>query len=221
LDIKQIGFIQYIKSIQFIGFPEQYSQLNLIWPIESNIPYTLNGTITLPTQPLTLYPRFLIVGNDGLKDYPIPIEFRRPIILTNQCPIYDARLAASNYDGDKWKINPIKEILNIYGFDTSTLGIEVQPKVDFGNALLESEKEWASSGDCFIAILTSRHLSTSGEGVIPGWVHKESGLSYSKNRPTLAFVEKSVKIDALYNYLDDNHIIYFDPYNLFRSLRIT
>jgi hypothetical protein len=166
-----------------------------------------------------LYPRFLVVGNDGLKDYWTPIEFRRPIILTNCCPIYDARLAASNYDGDKWKINPVKEFLNIYGFDTSTLGIEVQAKLDFGNALLESEKEWASSGDCFIAILTSRHLSTSGKGIIPGWVHAESGLSYSKNRPTLAFVEKSVKIDALYNYLDNNHIIYFDPYNLFPSLK--
>ena len=214
LNIEQLGSIKSIKNIQFTGFPKQYSQLNLIWQIESNVPYTLKSIIKLPNQPVTLYPRFVVEGNDGSNDYWIPLEFRRPIISTDYQPIYDARLAVSNYDCDQWKINPIKELLNLYGFDTSTLGIEVQPRNDSGNELLDSEKEWASSGDCFIAILIKRYESTSGQDIIPGWVHTESGLSYSKNRPTFAFVENSVQIDALYKYLDDNHIIYFDPYNL-------
>jgi len=29
---------------------------------------------------------------------------------------------------DQWKINPIRSFLNKWGFDYSTLGLEIQPK---------------------------------------------------------------------------------------------
>ena len=84
----------------------------------------------------------------------------------------------------------------------------------FGCGLLKSEKEWAKGGDCFIAVLTSRDIFFDrGRSLPPSWTHAESGLTYDEHRPIFAFIENGVRADAIYQNLDDQHLIRFNPFN--------
>ena len=97
------------------------------WEINSNFSYYLPLQVDLPRIIDSWYPHFIIEGidNQGLLQE-IDLYFNRPIISTTLHPIYDARLARSNWNIDEWKIEPIKILLNKFGLDSSTLGIEVQ-----------------------------------------------------------------------------------------------
>ena len=61
-------------------------------------------------------------------------DFARHVVATNYIPIFDARLACSIWETDKWKIDPVRKFLNIWGFDYSTLGLETQPMSRKGDA---------------------------------------------------------------------------------------
>ena len=76
-------------------------------------------------------------------------------------------------------------------------------------------------GDCFIAILTSRYQLDDRSSIHSSWVHTESGLSYSRYRPQLVFVEDGVRLEGLYQYVDDNHIINLNPKSSMDFSRIT
>jgi hypothetical protein len=92
----------------------------------------------------------------------------------------------------------------------------------FGCGLNLSEKEWASGGDCFVGVLTSRHVSFNGtEQVAPSWTHAESGLTYEADKPIMAFIENGIKLEGIYANLDDNHTIPFDPLNLYEDFYIS
>ena len=101
-------------------------------------------------------------------------------------------------------------MLNIYGFDCSTIGKETQPAIPKGKGFMDFEKEWASGGDCFISILTPRDRTAYGRLALPPpWVVTESGLGYESNRPHLIFIEKGVRRVGLYGEIDVAHIIEF------------
>lgn len=213
LTIRSLGSMIHVNRIYFGTFFSQNLESLPYWDFDKDMPCKLSSTITI-SKSSSIYPNFIIEGHDGrVMLEPAQLIFKRPIINTSNHPIYDARLARSNWAQDEWKINPIKFFLNTLGFDTSTLGIEVQARIPQGTNLLESEKEWASKGDCFIAILTSRYQLDDTSSIHSAWVHTESGLSYSRDRPQLVFVEDGVKLEGLYRYVDDNHIIKFDPKN--------
>jgi hypothetical protein len=72
--------------------------------------------------------------------------YSRPIISTDCYPIYDARLGRSNWTRDEFKIMQIKNTLNKYGFDCSTIGKEIQPVIPRGKDFLDFEKDLASGG---------------------------------------------------------------------------
>jgi hypothetical protein len=163
-------------------------------------------------------PKLAIEGNNsfGYRDR-IDLEFSRPIVATHVRPIFDARLGCSISPTDQWKIDPIRNVLSLHGFDYNTVGIEVEAGFAYGQGLLQSEKQWAQGGDCFISVLTQRDISAiSGRGKPTPWIHTESGLAYDASgaKPYLAFVEQGVDAEALYRHLDSDHVIEFSPYSL-------
>lgn len=187
------------------------------WPI----PFVLNNPVQLPNGVWGGWrPWVVIEGYDNMRHMnSVEFQFGPPVIATNLQPVFDSRLACSIQPMDQWKIDPIRNHLNAWGFDCSTLGVEFEAKALSGNALLESEKEWAKGGDCFIAVLTQRDVSAgSGLGLPTAWTHAESGLSYDRSKPMLAFVESGVRADAIFKQLDADHEIEFDPYNTNASL---
>lgn len=138
--------------------------------------------------------------------------------LNMQKTIYKIPLSCSVHNDDRWKIEPIRELLKEWGFYYYTLGLVTQQPIN-GKHVAAAEKAWAQSGDGFIAILTTRDTSmASGMGLPPAWTHTESGMAYSSDRPQLVFVETGVRVDALFNQLDSDHVIAYDPYNPLGSL---
>jgi hypothetical protein len=208
----------YITKVTLELYPYQWS-----WNGVQHAPFSLHKYIQLPTVINSWSPKFTLEGySEYLGIQSSEFNFPAMITTTNVEPIYDARLACSNSPADQWKINPIRDCLGIWGFDCSTLGREVMSSFSSGPGLLESEKIWAEGGDCFIGLLTSRDISAhSGKGLPPAWPHTESGLTYSKDKPIMAFLENGARADALYQNLDDNHIIEFNPSYPYNDLNLS
>ncbi|MGD1836994.1 MAG: hypothetical protein ACPKPY_02915 [Nitrososphaeraceae archaeon] len=217
LTINQIDSLRRIKKIIFTGFSQK-----LVWNVDLEIPCNFFNTIQLPNIPLVIPISFII---EGEKDHNIKfsesLNFKQYIIATNYQPIFDARLAASHPKEDERIINPLKRYLNSLGFRTLTLGKELITNHEItdqqGNLIItdpegfkKAEKEWASTGDCFIAILTKRDITTSGEYITPAWISQEIGLAYDPNKPIFIFAHKKVKLDGLLSLIDNNHVVIFD-----------
>jgi hypothetical protein len=186
---------------------------NRLYSIDVNreVPCNVSGSLLPPDRIGSWYPRILVEGLDQLGYLEqIPFSYSRPIISTFHFPVYDARLGRSNWTLDEYKIMQIKNILNGYGFDCTTIGKEVKSSSTKGKEFLNFEKGWASGGDCFISILTPRDLRGDGKLSLPApWVTTEAGLSYSSDRPQLVFIEEGVDRVALYGHIDNDHIIQF------------
>lgn len=179
--------------------------------INQPLPCQVLKWLTLPNKIGGWCPAIMFNGIDqyGYRQQ-IPLIYSRPIISTTYYPIYDARLGRSNWTTDEYKIVQIKKILNMYGFDCSTIGKEIQPVIPKGKDFMDFEKDWASGGDCFISVLTPRDRTANGRLALPPpWVVTESGLSYESDRPQLAFIEKGVNRVGLYEEIDNTHVIGF------------
>lgn len=192
------------------------------WSGPIDLPFTLQGKSRLPNSIRTWPPRFLINGNDILgNSYDFDLQFDGLVLTTTGFQtIFDTRLSCSNWPSDQWKIDPIRNFLRMRGFDPSTLGREITALSPFGCGLNVSEKEWAFNGDCFVGVLTARNLSINMDNIAPSWTHGEAGLSYEIDKPIMAFVEKSVKLEGIYANLDENHIVDFDPWNSYNDLNL-
>lgn len=187
------------------------------WDVDSStIPTTINLSARMPDIVGAWKPKFIVEGYDQSRyEDRREVEFSMPIVSTNYSPIFDTRLGCSISPYDQSKIDPIRNLLSVWDFDYYTLGLEIEPISPSGSGLLQSEKDWAQGGDCFIAVLTQRDLSAvSGRGKPSAWLHTELGLSYKPDKPILAFIEQGVEAEALYRQLDSDHIIEFDPSNI-------
>ncbi|MGI9012276.1 MAG: hypothetical protein ACR2F1_13970 [Nitrososphaeraceae archaeon] len=202
-EIDKNNLFNYIDSIHLQDYCNNQWYGN--WEINSHIPFSLEENLTCNR---TIYPKFIITSiTSGM---PSRFQFSfRPIVVSNYNPTFDARVARSIDPNDDWKINPIIQFLNNFGFDCSTLGREVKTRYNSDNHLMNAEKEWASLGDCLIGILVKR-FNTQDHGMPTSWVHTEDGLSYSRGRPRFAIVEKGVQRDGSYKYLDPEHVIEFE-----------
>jgi len=199
-------FLAYINSIVIYLNEYRYD-----FEVHQVLPCKVSGSLILPKRIGSWTPIVVLNGNDQY-GYPqqIPFLHTRPIIVTSVTPILDARLGRSNWTQDDYRISGIKHMLNINGFDCTTIGKEIQPPVEHGLDFIKFEKKWASGGNCFIAILTPRDISSRGLlSLPPPWVVNETGLSYESDRPHLVFAERGVELVALYQEMDKNHIIEF------------
>ncbi len=211
LNINQLA-INGVPIINLIGI-QLYLEKGLNYNLQTNqlVPCTVSRSLSLPERMGSWYPLKLINGIDeyGYRQQ-VPFFYSRPIISTVYHPIYDTRLGGSNWTIDDYKIIQIKNMPNIYGFDCSTIGKEIQPMIPKGKGFIDLEKEWASGGDCFVSILTPRDRTAGGRLALPPpWVITESGLSYKSDRPQLVFIEEGVNAVGLYGEIDNAHIIKF------------
>jgi hypothetical protein len=199
-------YITHITSVQVILTKELF----FVFPIGQEVPCNIPLSLSWSKEMASWYPTILINGIDhyGYLQQ-LPFRWSRPIISTDYHPIYDARLGRSNWTIDENKIMLIKNMLNNYGFDCSTIGKEIQPSIPSGQDFIAFEKEWASGGHCFISVLTPRDKTADGRLALPPpWVQAESALSFDSDRPHLAFVE-GVDLVAIYGQMDRDHVIMF------------
>lgn len=172
------------------------SNLSFVVSTDRTIPSVISSSLRLPNKIASWYPITLINGIDqyGYRQQ-IPLFWTRPIISTEHHPIYDARLGRSNWTADENIVILIKNMLNTYGFDCSTIGKEIRPTIPIGKDFMHFEKEWASGGHGFISVLTPRDMTADGRLALPPpWIVTESALSFDSDRPHLTFIEEGVEI---------------------------
>lgn len=205
--IDNVRYMTQIISVEIL-----LDEFKYFFNLNSKLPCSLSGSLVLPQKIGSWYPVVVINGIDQYGfPHQVPFLYVRPIITTPFAPILDARLGRSNWTSDELKVNQIKQMLNIHGFDCTTIGKEIQAPINRGDDFIKFEKEWASGGHCFIAILTPRDISSyGGLSLPPPWVLTESGLSYESDRPHLVFAEKGVDLVALYQEMNNDHIIGFE-----------
>lgn len=203
--------VTVIRNIEFILDRSYFYKIEVNGCVPCEIPLSL----VMPEKNSSWYPTLIVNGIDHY-GYPqrIPFLYTRPIISTYLHPIYDARLGRSTWNSDEGKIFLIKNMLNAYGFDCSTIGREIQPPKMSGTDFIAFEKQWASEGHCFISVLTPRDRTSDGRLALPPpWVVNEAGLSYESDRPQLIFAERGTDLVAMYGYVDQLHIINFSIAN--------
>jgi hypothetical protein len=199
--------ITHISSVEVILTRE----LSFGVQVGQTVPCNISSSIPWSKEMASWHPTILINGIDqyGFLQQ-LPFCWSRPIISTVYHPIYDARLGRSNWTIDENKIMLIKNMLNSYGFDCSTIGKEIQPSIPRGKDFVVFEKEWASGGHCFISVLTPRDKTADGRLALPPpWIQAESALSFDSDGPHLAFVEEGVDLVAIYGQMDRDHVIMF------------
>lgn len=111
--------------------------------------------------------------------------------------------------------DPIVEMIKEWGFETVTVGKEIQvPEEQVPFAV----KQEIQKADAIIAIATPRHLDAlTGLWRTLEWLYSETGIAFGLNKPMLILKDKRVALGGLPSYLVELKyapIIEFDPYKL-------
>jgi len=111
--------------------------------------------------------------------------------------------------------DPIAEIIREWGFETITVGIEVEAPEE---QVPLKVKEKIKKCDALVAIATSRYRDAlTGLWRTLEWLHGEVEIAFGIDKPLLTLKDKRVSLGGLPGYLSElkqTPIIEFDPYNL-------
>jgi len=111
--------------------------------------------------------------------------------------------------------DPIAEMIREWGFETVTIGIEIEVPDE---QVPMRTKEEIKKSDAVIAIATPRFLDAFTElWRTLEWIHNEVGIAFGIDKPLLILKDKGVSLGGLPSYLaelEQAPLIEFDPYNL-------
>lgn len=111
--------------------------------------------------------------------------------------------------------DPIAEMIREWGFETVTIGIEIE--VPDEQVPMRTKEEIKKSA-AVVAIATPRFLDAFTElWITLEWIHNEVGIAFGIDKPLLILKDKGVSLGGLPSYLDEIEqapLIEFDPYNL-------
>lgn len=130
-------------------------------------------------------------------------------------PFYRVFVSRGLREEDRSIGDPIAEMIREWGFETVTVGIEVEVPDEQVPARVREEIRKA---DALIAIATPRHRDDlTGLWKTLEWLHNEVGIAFGIDKPLLILKDKRVSLGGLPLYLANLEavpIIEFDPYNL-------
>lgn len=154
------------------------------------------------------------VGDDwlGLGSYE---SDRQYFIGVYPTPFYRVFVSRGLSIEDRAIGDPIAEMVREWGFETATLGIEVQ--VSEEQVSMEARQQ-IRAADAMIAIATPRFMDAlTGLWRTFEWYHDEVGIGFGIDRPLLILKDRRVVLGGLPSYLVSYQqalSIEFDPYNL-------
>jgi hypothetical protein len=111
-------------------------------------------------------------------------------------PRFRAFISRSNRDIDRPIVESIISVIQSWGFDTHTVGVnEIEPDK---NRVPDRIKEEITKADCVFAVATPRDVSTVPHLVRTlTWLHNEVSFSFMANKPTLLLADENVVLDGL------------------------
>jgi len=129
-------------------------------------------------------------------------------------PLYKVFVSRGLSIEDRAIGDPIVEMIKEWGFETVTVGFEVEvPKEQVPIRVKEEIKK----SDALIAIATPRFMDAlTGLWRTLEWLHGEVGIAFGLDKPLLILKDKRVVLGGLPGYLSGLKqipVIEFDPYN--------
>lgn len=130
-------------------------------------------------------------------------------------PVYRAFLSRGIRTEDRALGDTVAELVAEWGFETVTVGIEVQSDRDW---LKEAVRHETLESDCLIALATPRSLDAlTGLWRTLEWLHGEVGIAFGRDKPILILQEKSISLGGVPGEFQE-FIIVFDQLDM-RDLR--
>jgi len=130
-------------------------------------------------------------------------------------PLYRVFLSRGLTTEDRVVGDPIAEMTQEWGFETVTVGIEVNVPEELVPA---RTKEEIKKSDAIIAIATPRFLDAlTGLWKTLEWHHGEVGIAFGIDKPLLILKDRNISLGGLPSYLASSRqasLIEFDPRNL-------
>lgn len=120
-------------------------------------------------------------------------------IAVSLLPRYQAFVSRSLLLQDNSAIDPIIRKIDLYGFDSYTVGINVFARGP--ENIPQTVKEEIRRSDCLIAIATKRDLTVHGIYKTFEYLHGESGIAYGLNKPILILKEDEVQLGGIASML--------------------
>src|SRR5262249_40941666 len=110
-------------------------------------------------------------------------------------PIYLAFISRSNRPADDALVEPFRRRIEEWGFETHTVGWDVEPRNP--EDVAPEVREWIAKSDCLVAVVTPRDLLAEGTYHPPQWIQSEIGIAFGKEKPFLTIHDERVKIAGL------------------------
>jgi hypothetical protein len=130
-------------------------------------------------------------------------------------PFYRVFVSRGLRSEDRAIGDPIAEMIREWGFETVTIGIEVEVPEE---QVPVKVKEEIKKSDAVVAIATPRFLDAlTGLWRTLEWFHNEVGIAFGIDKPLLILKDKGVTLGGLPSYLaeiEQTPLREFDSYNL-------
>ncbi len=124
------------------------------------------------------------------------ISSKPPMEIWTVClPRYRAFVSRSNREDDKPVVEPIVGMIQQWGFETKTVGINIfEERPERISKLILTEIVRA---DCLIGIVTPRDLSAlDGFWKTFTWLASETSMAFTMDKPILLIVDKMIKTEG-------------------------
>lgn len=128
-------------------------------------------------------------------------------------PFYKVFLSRGLSLEDRAIGDPIAEIIREWGFETLTVGIEVEVPDD---QVAGKVREEIKTSDAIVAVATPRFMDAlTGLWKTLEWHHDEVGIAFGVGKPLLILKDKRVSLGGLPSYLPSSYpLLEFDLYAL-------
>ena len=129
-------------------------------------------------------------------------------------PFYRAFVPRGLAPEDRVIGDPIVELVKEWGFETATVGVEIQvPEEQVPDAVRAAIK----SSDAVVAVATPRFCDLTGVWRTLEWLHAETGIAFGEDKPLVILKDKRVSLGGLPSYLGKMNqapIIDFDQWDI-------
>lgn len=126
-------------------------------------------------------------------------------------PLYRAFISRGLWPEDRALGDPVAEMIREWGFQTTTVGIEVHAPQ---NGVPTAIREHIGKSDAMIALATPRFQDElTGLWRTLEWLHAEAGIAFGADKPLLILRDNSVSLGGLPSYLSrpaDVPVLSFD-----------
>lgn len=197
ISLKGPKTLNYSYNVKSVVLPKSNQNLAIL---EVPIPIDIKGNVELKLHVDTSRATFKEDTNEINKFENLGILVRKgPIkFQISPTPCYRAFVSRSIHDKDKLMVEPIVKMVQDWGFETNTVGVNISVFNEKHRDPTDIIVEEIIKSDCLIAIATIRDQSAfTGLYSTLQWLHAEVGFAYLQQKPILLITDYRIDLKGI------------------------